>query len=173
MKAYQFNESKAFPFVDKNLSWLPILGKQPFKVFIRYIGRQIPHKQTAALRIRLLPGPPQKRQIRFKTLRGSKAGRSQPFAAPQPAGEAETTPLWPQIPSGGLAPRPGAPRPRCAPRPRAPPLKMAAAARGAPMAAAAILWLGEGKGKGRGQGAMTHLVRKLLASAASGRALLR
>lgn len=65
---FQFNESKAFPFVDKNLSWLPILGKQPLKVFIRYISRQIPHKQTAALSIGLLPGPPQKREIRFKTL---------------------------------------------------------------------------------------------------------
>lgn len=52
------------------------------------------------------------------------------------------------------------------PPPRAPPLKMAEGARGAPCpaAAAAILWLG------KGEGAVTHLVRKLVAA---GRALLR
>lgn len=57
--AYQLNEAKAFSFVDKNLSRLPVFGKQPLKVFIRYIGGQIPNKQPAPLRVSLLPGPPQ------------------------------------------------------------------------------------------------------------------
>lgn len=88
MNAYQFNESKAFPLVDKNLSWLPVFGKQSFKVFICDISRQIPNKQPAALCVRLLPGPPQQREVRFKPLQRIRPVRATTECRTQNCGEA-------------------------------------------------------------------------------------
>lgn len=131
MEAYQFNESKAFALVDKNLSWLPIFGEQSFKVLVCYISRQIPNKQAATLRISLLPRPPQKREVRFKSLQRSRAVRAITVCSctaelrPPPAGKPRGTSRAPHASTNlGLRPkeptaRPRSPPPTQAPRPPA------------------------------------------------------
>lgn len=66
-RAYQADEPKASVFVNEDLGGFAIFGEQLLHFLFRGAGRQVPHEEPAALRVRLLPGLLKARQVDGQT----------------------------------------------------------------------------------------------------------
>lgn len=61
--SYQADEPKASVLVDEDLRGFAIFGEELLDFLFRGTGRQVPHEQPAALRVRLLPRLLKARQV--------------------------------------------------------------------------------------------------------------